>query len=599
MNHSIADSYWNDISIWSNATWFNYSIAASDTSGNWNTTSTVNLNFRVHNLDTGEGFIKIQTAIDDSDTVDSHTIFVDSGIYYENVAVDKTINLTGEDRNTTIIDGGGVGDAIDVDASWVNITGFKITNASTGIRLDSSSNNSITRNDVFSNIWAGIQLSSSSNNTITNNNVSYNEGGIALGGSSNKITNNNIFSNNLLGISAGSGSNNSITSNNVYLNGLIGIGVKGHHNKITDNYIFSNSARGIDISSVTSTDITTDHKIINNSITNNSIGLFLLLTHNNLIIDNNIYSNNGDGIYFHSSNNNTIRENNISNNDDGIYLYNASNNTITNNNVSLNNQFGFYLWTSFDNNIYHNYILNNTNQAYDDTNNGNKWDNGYPSGGNYWSDYTGNDIFSGPNQDIPGNDGIGDTNYSIDSDSRDNYPLMPPIGEHIFLYQGWNLISIPFIQTDTELGVVLSSISGSYKAVQRYDAADLEDSWKHNCTTKPGHLNDLEKLNHTMGFWVYVTDSGGVVLEYSGIPPTQNQTITLYPGWNMVGYPSLTNKTRDTALNTLTYGVEIDSIWTFDAATQSWEEVGPSDSFQIGRGYWIHATQECEWEVPV
>lgn len=55
------------------------------------------------------------------------------------------------------------------------------------------------------------------------------------------------------------------------------------------------------------------------------------------------------------------------------------------------------------------------------------WDNGYPSGGNYWSDYTGVDIFSGVYQNESGSDGIGDTFYSF-SGGQDNYPLMHPYG---------------------------------------------------------------------------------------------------------------------------------------------------------------------------
>jgi hypothetical protein len=58
----------------------------------------------------------------------------------------------------------------------------------------------------------------------------------------------------------------------------------------------------------------------------------------------------------------------------------------------------------------------------------NVWDDGYPSGGNYWSDYTGADVKSGPNQDLPGSDGIGDTPYIIDANNTDRYPLMNPYG---------------------------------------------------------------------------------------------------------------------------------------------------------------------------
>jgi len=47
----------------------------------------------------------------------------------------------------------------------------------------------------------------------------------------------------------------------------------------------------------------------------------------------------------------------------------------------------------------------------------NTFDNDYPSGGNYWSNYTGYDA---------NDDGIGDTPYVIDANNRDKYPLMSP-----------------------------------------------------------------------------------------------------------------------------------------------------------------------------
>jgi hypothetical protein len=55
---------------------------------------------------------------------------------------------------------------------------------------------------------------------------------------------------------------------------------------------------------------------------------------------------------------------------------------------------------------------------------GNIWDNGYPSGGNYWSNYTGVDMKSGFYQNETGNDGIGDMPHTIDANNTDRYPLM-------------------------------------------------------------------------------------------------------------------------------------------------------------------------------
>jgi hypothetical protein len=57
----------------------------------------------------------------------------------------------------------------------------------------------------------------------------------------------------------------------------------------------------------------------------------------------------------------------------------------------------------------------------------NTWDGGYATGGNYWRDYLGIDEKSGPNQDQPESDNLGDTPYIIDRYNQDNYPLMRPV----------------------------------------------------------------------------------------------------------------------------------------------------------------------------
>jgi len=89
-------------------------------------------NKTVHNLNTGEDFYNIQNAIDDPDTVEGNTIYVESGIYYENVIIGKSyLNVFGEDKNTTIIDANGVGDAVYIgNHDYDTISGFTIRNAS-------------------------------------------------------------------------------------------------------------------------------------------------------------------------------------------------------------------------------------------------------------------------------------------------------------------------------------------------------------------------------------------------------------------------------------------------------------------------------------
>ena len=127
------------------------------------------------------------------------------------------------------------------------------------------------------------------------------------------------------------------------------------------------------------------------------------------------------------SDNTTISRNNITaNNLIGIWIVGSSNDTITGNIIAGTTQTGIDLESSFNDTIYHNNFIGNTIQfsLYDSTA---AWDNGYPSGGNYWSDYSGTDVHSGPNQNMTGSDGIGDTPYIFDLNNVDNYPLMDTV----------------------------------------------------------------------------------------------------------------------------------------------------------------------------
>jgi parallel beta-helix repeat protein len=112
----------------------------------------------------------------------------------------------------------------------------------------------------------------------------------------------------------------------------------------------------------------------------------------------------------------------------GINLWWSSNNNIFYGNTIIYNYYGVSMHGGPSNNkFYHNNFIENGHHV-DDAGQFTGWDDGYPSGGNYWSDYVGVDVKCGPAQDLPGSDGIGDTPYIIDADNRDRYPLMYPYG---------------------------------------------------------------------------------------------------------------------------------------------------------------------------
>lgn len=154
-------------------------------------------------------------------------------------------------------------------------------------------------------------------------------------------------------------------------------------------------------------------------------GIGVISTTNTTIAGNRASTAHYGGVHVVSSEDITIIGNLLSHNDHGIWLMSSIDVTITQNTI-LKNGRGASVEYCTGIHLFHNNFIDNLDQAFDDVNGSNSWDDGYPSGGNYWSSYTGIDKNSGANQDQPGSDGIGDTPHKVPWFSQDRYPLMSP-----------------------------------------------------------------------------------------------------------------------------------------------------------------------------
>jgi parallel beta-helix repeat protein len=170
--------------------------------------------------------------------------------------------------------------------------------------------------------------------------------------------------------------------------------------------------------------------------------------------------------------------NTISNSSAGISLNDIENATIRNN-IIQDCSYGIYLIDSANNLIYHN-IFNNTINAY--SNWTNAWDNGYPSGGNYWSDYNGTDLFSGQYQNVTGSDGIGDAPYDIQIGNQDRYPFTAQLAWDQTPPSITNISQDPEIpdhlETVTVTVVVTDDESGVYNVTLSY-STDGGETWNN------------------------------------------------------------------------------------------------------------------------
>ena len=109
---------------------------------------------------------------------------------------------------------------------------------------------------------------------------------------------------------------------------------------------------------------------------------------------------------------------------------------IQENDLTMNGRFGLYIGNVSASNVFHNRFIGNPEQALQGPNTTSLgWDDGYPSGGNYWSDYTGTDS-SG--------DGIGETPYAVAGGGTDRYPFF---NEDMELIPEFGAIVIPIVGT--------------------------------------------------------------------------------------------------------------------------------------------------------
>jgi len=428
----------------------------------------------------------IQEAIESATDGDTVFVYDDSSPYYETVQINKSLSVIGENKETTIIDAQRRGSVINISANSVTLTGFTIKNSSSNqfdyfnrngiLCMDDSSYISITGNKLENTIVGCLLIHSTycniSYNTISGGVGYMHKSCIFLTDSSayNTIISNvfiksinsliqttllieegshtNYFSNNIIDISAGrifiENSNNITISQNVNcpsieLYSSPSCQIKNNHMNSADhifldirlnsNYtiIDNNTHYG---TSQFRIHLFQSHRntISNNTILKGYIPISLYSSNNNIVSNNTVEnSTHLSGCCLARANNNIISGNTIRNNPNGIYIYSESNNNIIRKNrIENNEQYGVYLREGESNKFYHNlFAENDEGHSFqeEDIQGINYWDNGFPSGGNFWDDYT----KRYPDASEINNSGIWNTPYEISpGDIYDYYPLMGP-----------------------------------------------------------------------------------------------------------------------------------------------------------------------------
>lgn len=273
----------------------------------------------------GANYLTIQEAVDAANPGD--TVYVYNGTYVENVVINNTINLTGENRDGTVIDGDGWGDVLSIHSDWVNVSGFTINNSGS--------------DPGWSSYEAGVKLEGACNCSITNNVISHNHHGILLNYSlGNYLALNNVTSNLPYGIYLYCSDENNIMDN-IILDSADGISLSGsNRNILRENDVTSNLGIGIAIGD------SVENRIEDNNVSHNIDGIAISQCSQHNITCNEVFYNEGRGISLWCSSGNNIIDNIASNNGEGIDLTSSDRVNITGNTVSLSENSGIKLFCS-------------------------------------------------------------------------------------------------------------------------------------------------------------------------------------------------------------------------------------------------------------
>ena len=275
-------------------------------------------------------YSKIQDAINNSQKGD--TIFVYNGTYQENLEISKTIKLSGENRDNTIINGIGKTNTIHILIDSVTISNFTINNSGTfdaGVKINS--NNNVVENCNIINCWDGIELSQSEKNIISNCCIAYNKwSGLYSFKSSENIIDNCIVQNNLDGLLMVESSSNIIQNSDIKLNIQEGIELERFSTKNIVNKcrIKNNGGVGLFVYWASDNSYISFCEIKENLVGIEIGSVFLGGGNYTSILSNNIVNNTDSGILFLGngifSKETHIHFNNIYNNGEGISAQSAS-----------------------------------------------------------------------------------------------------------------------------------------------------------------------------------------------------------------------------------------------------------------------------------
>ncbi len=451
------------------------------------------------------------------------------------------------------------GNNISITGNTINLTSSRSAYGISGLLTNST----ISGNDIFetsnSSSTQGISLSGNNINVLSNHlalNGSTDTAGISVyDGAHSSYSNYNNISDNIISITNSSGtgillgsgtqgvnyttvsgntvnvggkdpngifylgSNDTITENTININssssstgiGSVNVYVTSSYDHITNNnihsFLYSSGAQfGFYFGYGLSYSVISGNQFISKSSFGAGIQSYVMSNHDSIYSNTFTFpsgSNHNSGLSLNDFFNSTLSNNSFYNTN--ITLdWNTANHVVVNGNYFYNQYTAMSLINSDNLTFYQNDFVNFTHTLSLSGKNTNiSFNVSYPVGGNYWSNYTGSDKYSGPDQNAPGSDGVGDTPYNVGYGLMDKYPLMKP----------WSRPAVTFTESGLSTGSSWSVLYNGklYSSDQNSITFALHDS------TYQVYKYGLQNVS---GY--YLNTSSAVNFSYSGTGTTYN-----------------------------------------------------------------------------
>lgn len=158
------------------------------------------------------------------------------------------------------------------------------------------------------------------------------------------------------------------------------------------------------------------------------------------------------------------------------------------------------------------------------------------------------------------------------------------------LYNGWNIVAVPYDTAGVSVASVFASpVSSVYQWIPT--GATLESS-----NNQLGSYNKVSALAPGLGYFVKASNSG-TMLAYGGAAAPASVDVTLKPGWTMIASPH-PNNISDIGANWLIDGAPLSAAimeskigggiyWWNGTTYDSWTIVGDNPQVEPWKGYWI------------